>query len=366
MNIEEKKTEVKNLCKITDYLSKIYKIVLITSNKEKTISNDDYTLNSVRSEYYSQELQNKIVSTIEDCGFKIYEFYNEEDFISYAVNLSAAERNTLIVINSAQKGTHIGRKSLIPAFCDLYEINYIGSNPYVVSLCRDKYKCGNVLKQNNIGTPKSWLYSFNNQDWINQSPEHFNGLLIIKPNYESSSIGITQENICYYDDVEFQKKVMKYSALFRQDILVEEFISGYEVETPVIISEKILTFFPIGIEIKQSKYIGNEILDYTTRAENQYKLFDFESFDPKLANHLINTANKVVKLINIEGFGRIDFRINKNGDYFVTDVSTNPHYTEHSSFFFPYIVLNLTYKQMIQCLIGTASKRLINANINFK
>ena len=61
------------------------------------------------------------------------------------INQKIKTNKKLLVINSAQTGIYIGRKSLIPAFCDHYKIMHTGSNPYVVSLCRDKLRPFQVL-----------------------------------------------------------------------------------------------------------------------------------------------------------------------------------------------------------------------------
>lgn len=356
-------SKITKLCKLSDELSKNFKIVFITSHKEKTKNTDDYGLFSVKSEFYSDELQNKIVGSFKRIGFQVVEFFNEEDFIAFAIKLSSEDRKKLIVINSAQKGTNIGRKSLIPSFCDLYNIEYVGSNPFVVSLCRDKYKCGNILEQNNIPTPKAWIYN-NKYGWLNGSPEKFNGRLIIKPNYESSSIGIDKKCIGEYSSM-FSQKIHEYSIIFKQDIIVEEFISGYEVETPIICTQQPITFFPVGIEKNGEKLIGDQILDYETRAKNYYSLYNFDDYDEALSKQLIETAKKTVLLLNIQGFGRVDFRIKKNGDFYVTDVSTNPHYTEHSSFYVPFKSLQFQYDHMIKSLIATVYERVSHAEINF-
>lgn len=120
-------------------ISKKYEIIMVTSNENHTDNTNDYSDNSVKSEFFSDQEQNLIRQTLENIGFKVKQFFNEEDFISFISN-PRENLSKYIVLNSAQKGTKIGRKSLIPSLCDLYSVKYIGSNPYIVSLCRDKYR----------------------------------------------------------------------------------------------------------------------------------------------------------------------------------------------------------------------------------
>lgn len=356
MNIEPKIEKIKTLCNKADTLSNRFTIAFITSHKEKTKNSNDYSNFSVKSEFYSGELQNMIVDAFKSCNFVVKEFFNEEDFISYALDASSQELSDIIVVNSAQKGTYIGRKSLIPSFCNLYNIFYTGSNPYIVSLCRDKYRCGNILEQNGIKTPKAWLYN-SKIGWVNGKPDPSVGRLIIKPNYESSSIGVNQDCIGLFDS-KFEKKIHDYSIMFRQEIIVEQFISGYEVETPVICTDSPFVLFPVGIMQEDKEIIGDNILDYITRSQNFYTLYNFEKYDGALSKKLVEAALKTVSLLNIQGFGRVDFRISVDGEYYVTDVSTNPHYTRNSSFFFVFSELGLQYEDMIKCLIASGNERI--------
>lgn len=43
-----------------------------------------------------------------------------------------------------------------------------------------------------------------------------------------------------------------------------------------------------------------------------------------IAKNLYLCAMKVAKILGMEGLCRVDFRVNEAGQYYVTDVSTNP------------------------------------------
>ena len=189
----QKKAYLQALVQRAMQLASSHEVILLTSNKEKTNSQDDYTGYSVKSEFFSEDEEARILNSLNKIGFSVHQFYNEEDFIAF-VSEGQQKLSKKIVINSAQKGTKIGRKSLIPAVCDLFGISYVGSDPYVVSLCRDKYRCGCILAQNGIPVPDAWLYQPLG-GWFHEPPATV-GQLIVKPNYEAASIGIDALNIC--------------------------------------------------------------------------------------------------------------------------------------------------------------------------
>ncbi len=333
------------------HLATNYEIILLTNSKEKTSNISDYTGYSVTSEFFTGEEQSMICTSLDHMGFHVRQFFNEEDFIRF-VAMTQEDLSRKIVINSAQKGTKIGRKSLIPALCDLYNIPHTGSNPYIVSLCRDKYRSSSILKQNGVQTPRSWLYQ-PGTGWLGNSSFPSQGRFIVKPNYEAASIGIDASNICLAGS-DLSQKVAEVSSNYRQEVLVEEFIPGYEVEVPVIFTEKPLTFFPVGIKLDGSRKMGDRILDYHLRDVDAYEYFDFCEEQPHVAKKVTDIAEQIARLLSINGFGRIDFRIMENGDIYTTDIATNPHYTEKSSYEFLFYQLGFTYDDLIACLIASS------------
>lgn len=348
--MELEKEKLQKLLQQAKKLSETHEILLLTSNEDRTDNPSDYVGYSVKSEFYSEEDELKILDSLYKIGFSVQQFFNEEDFISF-VSANYKKLQKVIVINSAQKGIKIGRKSLIPAICDLYGIRYVGSNPYVVSLCRDKYRCGCILAQNHIPVPKAWLYSpvFG---WLDP-PTIVKSQVIIKPNYEAASIGIDASSICKSDTID--KKVKQLQSIYCQDILAEEFISGYEVEIPVIISgDGPIAFFPVGIKLGGSRRMGRRILDYELRKADAYEFYDFTNENPEIARKAVEVAIATALTLSIRGFSRIDCRIKDDGSIYVTDVATNPHYTEKSSYRFLFSQLGFDYTDLISCLIASS------------
>lgn len=322
----------------------------MTSNKEKTKNQADYTNYSVKSEFFSDEDEAAIINALHTIGFSVRQFYNEEDFLAF-VSAEQHDLSNKIVISSAQKGTKIGRKSLIPSVCDLFGLPYVGSDPYVVSLCRDKYRCGCILSQNGIQVPDAWLYQ-PTRGWFCKPPASA-GQMIAKPNYEAASIGIDIMNICRGSAT--QEKVRELESVYHQEILVEQFIAGYEVEIPIIVFNNVPTaFFPVGIKLDGNKKMGERILDYHLRSIDAYEYYDFSIEYSQAANAAIDAAIKTARILNIKGFGRIDFRISENGNVYVTDIATNPHYTAKSSFEFLFNQMGFNYVDLVACLVAAS------------
>lgn len=306
-------------------------IVVIGNAKEITTVNEDYTDgNSIASEYYSLKNFNKIIDTLKKEGFETISYFDEMDFIHDY--LTQRIRNNyykkFIVLNFAQKGLVHGRKSLIPLFCEMNNIIHTNSDPFVCSLVREKYIWYKLL-ENNLYVCKTWLYD-SRFKWIDGQPPT-GTTVIAKLENQCSSIGLNSRNVFVYsDDVDIYIK--QVSNKYNSRIVVQKFIEGYEVEFPFCYDGNyILHLKPQGIMINKNKHIGKAILEYDTRKNHAYEFYNFDEFKPILTNEIYNSIDKIVKIINIQGIGRIDCRIDEENNFYFTDINSNPHLIEIAS-----------------------------------
>lgn len=330
-------------------------IVFVMNVKNITNSFKDYVENSVISEYYSYEQYEEIITAIRSLGYQVKCYFDENDFIS-DFELGVIRNNypqKMLVINSAQKGIGPGRKSLIPAFCQLHNILCASSDPYIVSFAYNKFHWYCFLKELSFPVCPSWLYR-KREGWLGQNHPNVGETVILKLNSESSSIGLTKENIIKYDctkDVIISKICKK----FNHDVIVEKFINGFETEVPVLISsEDCCSLFPAGVSIEDKKYLGNEILDYDLRGNHKFEHYNFYEVDPKLATQLEIITEKVALSMGIKNIGRIDYRIDMNGNFYITDIATNPHITKSMTFYYEFKKFGLDYPAVLETIIGLA------------
>ena len=347
----------KELYKVAQDRANDTKIFLVSNIREKTENFSDYDGTSVISEYLSLNQQELIVESLRSNGFETLCFFDEMDFIKSFLNNNyyMDESKEKIVINTAQKGTSIGRKSLIPAFCDLYGVRHTNSNPYVVSLARNKYHCSCLLNSVGLPTTTDCLYMPNNGWLLNREPQ-VGTKVIVKLNYETSSIGLTSNNIFTYEKSK-ERFIRDIAKEFNQPVVVETFVEGYEVEVPIMIGEETEVVLPVGITVNEEKNLGSDILDYTIRRDLKFGFYNFEEYNEQLSKRLEECTKNVVKLLGITGFGRVDFRIDYNNNIYVTDIATNPHITKGMSFYYACSQNGLNYSQMLESLIALSFEK---------
>jgi len=329
-------------------------IVTIVCNVDGLTNNFvNYTKDSVESEFLTVEQYELILSSLRNRGFETNSYFDEDKFMTdYLTNKFYVQKGKQnLIMNSAQKGIAVGRKSLIPAFCDLYGIWHNNSDAYTVSLCRNKFHLYCILSQLGFPRPKSWLYNFKNGGWLNgKSPEHGREI-IAKLNYETSSIGLSEKNILIMSkDAE---EYIKYLSInYNQAIIVQDFICGYEVEVPVILSKNNFVLDAMCVVHNKKPYIGNVILDYDIRKYHDYEYSSFDSIDILKCKELKDTALKIATFLNISGLGRIDFRLDNDKNIYITDIATNPGISKYTATYNAIKQFGYSYEDMLCFLIG--------------
>lgn len=350
---------IKKYISLAEKHTKEILIVLVMNVQGITKQSSDYSDNSVISEYYSYKQYEEIKNAIIDANFEVKCYFDELDFISdFSMGLLRDNYpKKIFVLNSAQRGTFIGRKSLIPSFCDMNNITYIGNNPYAVSFFRNKFHWFSFFYQGGFPVCNSYSYHYK-KGWLFDKIPTPNERLIIKLNTESSSIGLSTDNIIFYEK-SIDKKIHLISEKFNQSVILEQFISGYEVETPIFISEnEIFCFPPAGIGVDDHNLLGDKILDYNVRGNHLFYHYDFENINQTLTKAIIETTIKVAKNTDLRDYARIDYRIDTKGNYYITDIATNPHITKSMTFYYYYNKYGFKYSDLFKTLIGITVERI--------
>lgn len=185
---------ISHLLSSVELLKNSIALIIVSNVKGITNNNSDFDGNSVCTEFFSENELEEIVLCFRKFGLFTEVFFDENEFIRATLsgNLLQHKQKSVIIYNSSQKGTGPGRKSLLHAFCNLNNMTIIGSNAYVVSLCRHKYHYNRVLSKLGLPVAESWLFDhyFN---WLQNKKPPIGTKVIIKPTYESASIGIDLE-----------------------------------------------------------------------------------------------------------------------------------------------------------------------------
>ena len=305
-------------------------------------------IHAEENEFFSRTEFAEITSAIfYNFGF-VKTFYSEIEFILYILE-KQINYNECIVYNFARDGRANGKKSLIPAFCDLLNIKYTGSDAFVISLLRNKYVYTEFLEKNGICVPQSQVFS-HTKDFSQLLKTFSDRQVIIKNRYESASIGITSDNVFLFNRNSDEKLSSLLHIMKTDSILIQEYIDGTECEVLV------LQYKGNYYALEPVKIIFNTEHNYIdSNTSNQYN-YSFDVLESPVNTIIQETAVKAAKILGIKDYARFDFRIRNNIPYLI-DIAGTPYTIYHSSIaylFTSYYQLpyESIYKVVVTCMLS--------------
>lgn len=325
----------------------MYKIVIIADCREDFPSvvkgkqyNDHYSRKSIL------ELQVAITKLGYECDYA----GGINTLVSYLENKQ--HYDNLLFLNFSDGLTQKSRRMQAPLLLELMDAKYSGSDPFVVGAVNDKYFTNKFLKAHEIKVPNCILY----KNWDrNTGPSY---PVVVKPNGEGSSIGISQLSVCH-NITEIEKQVVALSSNGYTPI-IENYVTGYEV-TNLLIGNR-------------DKFVLNELILSEYEGEKYFNELVFgqnEKSSGKRKQTILTTENspfpiapvkehscKIFNLLGLCDLARIDYRISYDGTPTFIEINSLPVFSITSEVGCICKFYNKSLEQIIELLINCTKERL--------
>lgn len=224
-----------------------------------------------------------------------------------------SERYRLVML-----GLH-GRRSedgLLQALLDQYDIPYTGAGAQASVRAFHKSLSKVIFRKEELPTAPWEVH-----DHVPGEPlarGHLELPFVIKPDNEGSTLGLSV--IRRESDLEAAANV---SGSYRR-LIYERFISGREL-TVAVLGGKAL---PI-VEI----FPGHELYDYQSKYIKGLSRYQCPAeLEPELARKIQSLAVKAMESLGVQVYGRVDLRLDEQGQPWLLEINTLPGMTETSLF----------------------------------
>ena len=295
-------------------------------------------------EFTSPTYFNAISKSLEELVPKVYYYNSPEEFIN---NIQAHKND--IVISAIWSGVKSrNRKALIASICEAYNIKYIGADTYVQALCQDKQLSKYFCLDTDICVPKGIVISNMSEVYKLKNLEF---PVVIKPNLEGSSIGISDNNIA--DSYEDTLPIIELIINEHAPILVEEYIPGVEVAACCVGTNNKMDLFEIvKLNLDGDDYQNHRIWGYESKKGGNC-IVTRDVITSKVDDSIKTAIKKLYWSLGKVDYMRIDGRIYNNHFYLIEltpDCSLHPDCFMMAAFKHN----EMTYTDMIEMLLHTA------------
>lgn len=230
-------------------------------------------------------------------------------------------------------------------------VNYTGSNRAVLKNDVDKISSKLKIMSCDIATAKFFTSIPGEYRSCEDLPLPFP--LFVKPNSSANSDGI-DHNSFVVNFVDFEAKVKELYDIYKEPILVEEYLSGKEFTVSIIDSDSLIV---APIEITAPLKGDLRILSKEIKSEDSEVLVAIKDRD--IYQKVSNIALSSFKALGAKDFGRIDVKMDAHGKCYFMEANLTPGMTKGCSYFPKSYHLNsmLEYNEMLDLIIRSALNR---------
>jgi D-alanine-D-alanine ligase len=309
------------------------------------------------AEFDTRETVDALASAIERLGHRV-----ERIEVSGPASRTVARLEAYgpdLIFNTAEGRRGRFREAFFPALFDELGMPYTASEAYALSLTLDKQLTKLVLAQHGIPTPR-WQYV--------ESPAHLqaNALrypVIVKPNFEGSSKGITQDSIVE-SPVRLHEVVREALLRYPAGVLVEEYVAGRDVTVPFLEAaapERGGVLQPVEYAIAAEAAEGRRwpIYDYDlkTRLDAHVSVRTPADVPPAAAARLLELSRTIYRVLEIRDLGRIDFRIGEDGQVHFLEINALPSLEQGAGIYAAAALEGLHADAVVNAVIRSATAR---------
>jgi D-alanine-D-alanine ligase len=309
------------------------------------------------AEFDTEETVNALASAIERLGHRVERMEVSGPASRTVARLEAFSPD--LIFNTAEGRRGRFREAFFPALFDELGFPYTGSDSYTLALTLDKQLTKLILREEHVRTP-GWQFIEKPSEL---KPEDLHFPVIIKPNFEGSSKGITQDSVAENVD-ELKRKVALALDKYPSGVLVEEFIAGRDLTVPFL--EAVDTDFdgvlsPVDYVMSPEAMKGRRyaIYDYElkTRQEKSVTVRAPALLDEDMSERIRKMARTVIKKLDCKDLGRVDFRLSDAGVPYFLEINALPSLEQGASIYSAAALEGIHYDGVIDAVIQNAARR---------
>jgi D-alanine-D-alanine ligase len=221
----------------------------------------------------------------------------------------------------------------VVSYLELLRVPYTGCNPRGMTLTRDKALAKKLMAYHRIPVPDFTVVPLNHKPKL---PKRLNYPLIVKSLTYESSTGISQASVVSNDE-QLNKRVQYIHDTILTPAIIEEFIDGREMYVGVLGNQR-LQVLPVwemsfAKMTDQSWKIATDRVKWSVKYQKRHGIDTAEAQLPEgLAPKVQHLAKRVFKALDMNGYGRIDFRMSSEGKIYVIEANPNPQLAQDEDF----------------------------------
>jgi D-alanine-D-alanine ligase len=214
----------------------------------------------------------------------------------------------------------------VVSYLELLRLRYTGCNPRGLILARDKALSKKLLAYHRIPVPDFSVVPYGRKAAL---PKRMKYPLIVKSVFFEASAGISQASVVEDED-QLARRVQFIHESLGTAAIVERFIDGRELYVGVLGNER-LEVLPVWemsfAQMPENRWrIATERVKWNTRYQKRHGIMtDAAKLSTADADRIQRIAKRSYRALDLNGYARIDLRMDDEGRVYVLEANPNPN-----------------------------------------
>jgi D-alanine-D-alanine ligase len=263
-----------------------------------------------------------------------------------------------LIFNSAEGRRGKMRRGFYPALFEQLGMPSTGSDSYSLCVTLDKALTKKIVSGYGVPSPRGRL--------VTRETLRGGGLddlifpVIVKPNYEGSSKGITQSSVVD-EPVELARAIEEILPAYPDGLLVEQYVAGIDVAACFLeglpASERIMT--PVEFVVDSSYPRVHAIYDYDLKHEARAHVGQRvpPALPPQVIERVRAISERVAMALGLRDAAKIDLRVTPGGQVWFLSSTALPSFDPSGALFAASARHGLNYTETVLTTLKSAALR---------
>lgn len=247
----------------------------------------------------------------------------------------------------------------VASFLELMRVPYTGCNPRGLMLAQGKDLSKKLLKYHRVPAPAFAVFPIGRKV---KRPARLEFPLIVKSLTEDSSVGISQASV-----VDSDEKLAERVAFIHERIgtaaIAEQYIDGREIYVGVLGNDR-YTVLPIW-ELEITRLAPGALPIATERVKHDIEYQKSrgvmqgpaDGLTPALESKIRDTVKRICRILELDGYARIDMRLAADGTPYFIEANPNPEIASSEEFAQSAIYDGIEYPELINRILALGLRR---------
>lgn len=241
----------------------------------------------------------------------------------------------------------------VVSYLELLRVPYTGCNPRGLLLCRDKALSKKILLYHRVPVPEFHVFP---RGVRVRCPRRLSFPAIVKSTVEEASLGISQASVVTNDKALADRVAFVHEKL-GTDAIAERYIEGRELYLGILGNRRLQVLPPWELVLDRlpdgAPRIATARVKWDFAYQRKHAIVSRRAADlpagvePRLAV----LAKRIYRVLHMNGYGRIDLRLDGEGRIYILEANPNPQLAFGEDFAESAEAAGLTYPQLLQRIL---------------